>query len=94
MIYHVKCKDCDHDYVGETARALGTKLKEHQNTSGHSTTPDNVKVILGEDNTLKRKIKETIKIKTRHPYLNRDGGLELPNIYDEILLSRDHPEVT
>ena len=33
MIYHVKYKDCDHDYVGEMARALGTILKEHQASS-------------------------------------------------------------
>jgi len=53
-----------------------------------------VKVILAEDNTLERKIKKGVDIKTRHPYLNRDGGLELPNIYDEILLSHGLPEVT
>ena len=53
-----------------------------------------MKVILAEDNTFKRKIKEAVEIKTRHPYLNHDGGLELPNSCDEIFLSRDHPEVT
>ena len=30
VIYHVKCWDYDHDNVGETARALGTGLKENQ----------------------------------------------------------------
>jgi len=31
-------------------------IQEHCSTSGHPITPDNVKVILAEDNTLKRKI--------------------------------------
>lgn len=43
-----------------------------------------MKVILAEDNTFKRKIKEAVEIKTRHPYLYCDGGLELPNSCDEI----------
>ena len=110
VIYNVKCKNYDCDYVGETARALGTTLKEdqsrtsaavheHCSIAGHSIIPDNVKVTLAEDNTLKRRLgstrlAEALEIKTRRPSLNRDGGLQLRNIYDAIFPSRDRPEVT
>ena len=44
-------------------------------------------IILAEDNTLKRKVKEAIEIKTRLS-LNRDVERELPNIYEAIGLLR------
>ena len=84
----------------ETARMLEVRLKEHQNrsnsalhehitTTGHSISPGNTKILTSEDHTLKRKVKEAIKIKQRRPTLNRDEGLELPNIYSALLLARD-----
>ena len=42
------------------------------------------------DNTLKIKTKEATEMKTGRLSLNWDGKVELPNIYDEVLLSRDH----
>ena len=29
VIYHIKCNDCHHDYIGETGRQLDTRIKEH-----------------------------------------------------------------
>lgn len=46
------------------------------------------------DNTPKIKTKEAIEMKTGRLSLNWDGKVELPNIYDEVLLSRDHPKDT
>ena len=30
IIYKVKCKDCSSIYIGQTARALKTRIKEHK----------------------------------------------------------------
>ena len=49
-------------------------IHEHCSTLGHSITHDKVEVILPEDNTLKRKIKEVVE---DGPCLVPDGGLEL-----------------
>ena len=29
-IYSLSCNDCDHEYMGQTKRQFGTRLKEHQ----------------------------------------------------------------
>ena len=31
-VYLIKCNDCEDNYIGETARALSTRLNEHQKT--------------------------------------------------------------
>ena len=86
----------DKDYVGETARLLETRMKEHlsRNSSavnehckltGHSVDSSKIKVLATENNTFKRRIREAIEIKLRKPSLNRDNGFELASIYDTIL---------
>ena len=95
----MKCNDCDKFYVGEIGRSLETRLKEHQtransalyehcDENGHSISADNTKVLLTEDHTIKRRVKEAIKIKQYQPKLNRDEGLELPAVYTTLLVSR------
>ena len=84
------------DYVGETARLLETRIKEHlsRNSSavnehckltGHSVDSSKIKVLATENNTFKRRIREAIEIKLRKPSLNRDNGFELASICDTIL---------
>lgn len=105
VVYHIKCNDCDNTYVGETARSLGTRMKEHQSRSvnnsavkehchnaGHSFTMENVKILGKESHDIKRKVKEAIQIKRKKPSLNRDGGLELPPVYHH-LFSRELPNL-
>ena len=29
VVYSVKCSECDQEYVGKTARMLGTRFQEH-----------------------------------------------------------------
>ena len=95
-VYHIHCEQCDKNYVGETARLLETRIKEHlsRNSSavnehckltGHSVDSSKIKVLATENNTFKRRIREAIEIKLRKPSLNRDNGFELASIYDTIL---------
>lgn len=46
-----------------------------------------------EDNTIKRKVKETIEINRRYPSLKKDKGLELLKIYSTILPWEDLAEL-
>ena len=105
VIYHIKCDNCEGDYVGKTARQLDIRLKEHMSRSssaiyehcereGHKIRPENTKVLMSEDNFWKRKVKEAIEIRQRRPSLNRDEGLELPRMYDSLLTSCDPSPVT
>ena len=58
VIYEISCQDCDAKYVGETARAMSIRLKEHLNPKtpqsavaehckgeGHNIGEDNVKIL-------------------------------------------------
>ena len=94
VFYEIQCPECPAQYVGETARTLETRMKDHlkQNSPWtavgeheHPIKLDDVKVIACEDNMWRRKIRESIEIRTRHPAINRDQGYELPPIYDELL---------
>ena len=79
--------------MGETGEPM-TRLKEHFKLASprtavgeheHPISQDNVKVIAREDHTLRRKIRESVEIRTRRPAINRDQGYELPRIYDQLL---------
>jgi hypothetical protein len=91
VIYQLTCEQCDKQYVGETARAFGTRLKEHQRKKGPQTAvgehlqntgqninEENNKIIAREDSFWPRKIREAIEIRIRSPTLNRDQGYNLP----------------
>ena len=96
-IYEIKCPTCNECYVGETARNIKTRFKEHvrligpltavgehcQNT-GHKITEENIKVIGRESSLWKRKIREAIEIMQRQPTLNRDTGYYMPPIYNTL----------
>ena len=107
VIYKVQCPACTDFYVGETSRTLGTRFKEHCNlktatltavaehskTHRHSINTDNVSVVAREDQFWKRKIRESIEIRTLKPTMNRDTGYDLPAIYNDLLTaSCDRPK--
>ena len=98
MVYKVQCKDCEEDYLGETARPFGVRLKEHDNIRRASTTAvgDHLRdtghtldfysslIIARENDTSKRRIREAIKIPCQTPTVNRDNGHELSAIYGDV----------
>ena len=58
LIYHINCHDCEASYIGETARNLGTRFKEHTSrkginsavkehieTSGHKCHMEDIKIL-------------------------------------------------
>jgi hypothetical protein len=57
----------------------------HLKGRNHSLNPDCTSVLSTELNFARREVKEAIKIKTRRPSLNRDGGYKLPPVYDQLL---------
>ena len=61
-------------------------MHEHMSATGHNFNPQETTVLASENQFMKRKVKEAIEIKQRKPSLNRDQGLELPTIYNDILL--------
>ena len=94
VIYEIQFSECPVQFVGETARTLETRMKDHLKQKSpwtavgdheHPIKMDDVKVIAREDNMWRRKIRESIEIRTRRPAINPDQGYELPHIYDELL---------
>ena len=88
---------------GETGRTLATRMKDHASHNsqptargdhcrdhGHVISKNNVEVLAREEGCFKRKVRETIEIKTIQPTINRDQGFDLPAIYSEIIpVTRD-----
>ena len=98
IIYRFKCQkvDCDDEYIGESSRTFGERLKElqkapspihdHHNITGHDITIQNFSIVGREDHNLIRAIKEAIYIRVNNPPLNRNiGKYHLPHIWDEVL---------
>ncbi len=82
---------CTDSYIGETAQPLHKRMYQHRrpstsglndsavyshlDTSGHSFTNRDVRIIDVEPRWLERGIKEAIYARAASPSLNRDGGL-------------------
>ena len=98
VVYKVQCKDCKEDYIGETARPFGVRLKEHDNIKRASTTAvgDHLRDtghtldfssslnIASKNDAFKRRIREAIEIHCQTPTVNRDSGYELPALYGDV----------
>ena len=98
VVYSVQCGGCDKEYVGETARSLGVRFKEHTDgnhpssaicehmtNTGHRVNMEEVQVLAQEDKKVPRRIREALKIHQRSPALNRDQGIEIPPILLQLL---------
>ena len=91
VVYSMKCKTCEAEYIGETTIILRVRIDEHRsskkdNTSackqhvvdnpGHIWDYDGV-TVLGRANTEKRlEIKELLRILQRQPAVNKKIGLQ------------------
>ena len=63
----MKCGECDTEYIGEIARTLGVRFKEHTSITVHKYTLADVKILVKEDSEFKRKVNNK-----NQPALNRD----------------------
>ena len=97
-IYEITCGECNEKYIGENARVLKVRFKEHTRLThpltavgehcaktGHSIPASNLKVLDPEEPWLRRKVKEALLIKEKTPSMNRERGWELPAVYDHIV---------
>ena len=61
---------------------------EHQDTTGHTTTVENFKIISRQGKNMARAIKEAIYIRVNNPTPNRNTGkYNLPHVWDKVLFS-------
>ena len=62
VVYSVKCRECDQEYIGETGRMVGTRFQEHTDgkhpnsvteehtsSTGHRYILDDTKILVKED---------------------------------------------
>ena len=94
---------CDEEYIGETARTLGERCKEHlKQTSpihahiqqtGHSITDTSFNIIGREDQGQARTIKESIFIRVNNPTLNQNiGKCCFPLVSITLKINTGHPK--
>ena len=82
VIYRFKCNrvECNDEYIGESSRTFGERLKEHLkapspifdhfNTTGHQVSLENFSIVGREEQNLIRAIKEALYIRVNNPSLN------------------------
>ena len=100
IIYHIKCDDCESDYIGESERMAKERLPEHRRKSSvtkssmaehivshkHRLDISKYKQLDTELDYFKRGIKEAIYIRKHKPSLNRDSGRHnLPHAWDRLI---------
>ncbi len=99
MIYRVQC-ECGSSYVGETARTLETRLKEHKrairyddqnngiavhaNTTCHTIQWEEAEILAIEQDWHKRKYKEALHIREESNTKNLDQGRLINPIWNTI----------
>ena len=98
IIYNHKCPctNCPEQYIGESSRILGDRVKEHlratppahqhSNTTEHPISPDCLTIVHRKTQDVTRNIKEAMFIRVNDPSFNRNiGKYQLPHIWDQIL---------
>ena len=90
--------DFDEEYIGESARTFGERLREflralshiydHVSTTGHHTRVDSFSILVWVEHNIARNIEEAMYIKVNDPSLNKTiGKFQLSHIWDEVLFN-------
>ena len=100
LIYSYQCPqlDCDDEYIGETARTLGERRREHlkqpspihghSQSTGHPIDNNKFHIIGREDWGQARTIKKSVYIRVNNPSLNQNNGkYNLNHIWDRVLFN-------
>jgi hypothetical protein len=87
VVYHIKCLDCEADYIGKTSCILNKRVEQHQLKSssigehiqktGHSIDHDNIVILDRASNDQKLVWKEMLYIRKLKPTLNIQLNAEL-----------------
>ena len=100
VIYQVSCSanGCDDFYIGETARSMGTRFKDHTGrdresavlahvrNTGHSISLEDVNILVqNQPHYHSRKIREALEIHKAAPTLNKDQGAEVDPVLLQLL---------
>ena len=102
VVYQISCQDCEAQYVGQTGRHLGERLKEHQRATRKGYYLESgvaehvvdsghsidwsVKVLDQDLNQRRRLVREAIWIHRNNPSMNRDTGFELSKAYHKVIM--------
>ncbi|CAF0735031.1 unnamed protein product [Brachionus calyciflorus] len=82
VVYNIKCKNCEANYIGKCKRILSYRISEHKKSSEssccqhesntrHTMDYDNIEIIDKADTDMKLRIKELLHILKRKPSLNK-----------------------
>ena len=88
VVYHLKCKNCNADYIGQTKRICDVRMKDHQtdknshvfehhNIPGHEIDFENVEILDRADTVRKLEYKEMLYIRKHKPTINKQTEGEL-----------------
>ena len=88
VVYHLKCMDCDADYIGKSERILNERVLEHLkdkeshvfqhiHNEKHRMDVENIKILDRAGNDLRLQYKEMLYIRKFNPSLNRQMNSEL-----------------
>ena len=88
VVYHLKCKNCNADYIGQTKRICDVRMKDHQNDKnshvfehhnipGHEIDFENVEILDRADTVRKLEYKEMLYIRKHKPTINKQTEGEL-----------------
>ena len=103
VIYKFKCPyiNCLEEYIGESGRTFGDRLKEHlralspinhhSNSTGHLVSLECFTIVDREPQAVTRNIKEAMYIHVNDASLNRNlYKYQLPYIWDQVLQDTPH----
>ena len=100
VVYQIPCAQCDEVYIGETGRPLKTRISEHKRAvtmgdarnanavhwmkTSHSMDWEAATVVDRASRWRERRIKESVRIRTRQTY-NLDSGFPLSPVWNSLI---------